>query len=273
MGHPATAPTFAAPPPGPGTLLTTLLVLPCHGTYAAPRHHRAIPPPSTSLCPYTTGAMPCHATPRRAMPCHVTSSCLPLQPIDCWSTWPRRRHQVNVRTQLMRSTSLAYSPTISRTRHHRRPAQRYITSPTTHHGRPPSTDLAHHPLTLSLAVTTYCDRAHAPCTPATHATAILIHHDPYLLCRSPKTPPCAARHFSSRPQAITTSSLPVSSPLQPPPPPSPPATSCTYATYATYTTYATTLGPPPPLPLSSIVTITAKLDPPMHAAWIRTVNQ
>jgi len=77
-----------------------------------------------------------------------------------------------------------------------------------------------------------------------------------------QTPPCAARHFSSPPQAITTSSLLVSLPLPPPTPPSPPATNCTYATYTTYATTVTTLGPPPPLPLSSIVTITAKLNPP-----------
>ena len=30
------------------------------------------------------------------------------------------------------------------------------------------------------------NRAHALCTPTTHATAILIHHDHCLLCRSPK---------------------------------------------------------------------------------------
>ena len=39
------------------------------------------------------------------------------------------------------------------------------------------------------------------------------------------------------------------------------ATNCTNATYATSTTYATavtTLGPPPPLPLSAIVTTAAK---------------
>ena len=156
MGHPATAPTFAAPPPGPGTLLTTLLVLPCHGTYAAPRHHRAIPPPSTSLCPYTTGAMPCHATPRRAMPCHVTSSCLPLQPIDCWSTWPRRRHQVNVRTQLVRSTSLAYSLTISRTRHRRRRRSTGIYNLPHHPPRPTTVNrLSTPPANLSLAVMYY----------------------------------------------------------------------------------------------------------------------
>jgi hypothetical protein len=88
-----------------------------------------------------------------------------------------------------------------------------------------------------------------------------------------QSPPCAARHFSSPPQAITTSSLPVSSPLPPPPPTSPPATNCTNVTYATYPTYATTvttLGPPPPLallPLSSnmvTIMITAKLNPPTH---------
>ena len=220
-----------------------------------PRHDTTVPyvpPPSTSVCPDTTDAMPCHATPSHATPCHVTpchvtSSCLPLQPIDCWSTWPRRRHQVNVRTQLVRSTSLAYSLTISCTRHchrHRRRSTGILTSPITHHGRPPSTDLAHYPLTLSLAVTTYFNRAHALCTPTTHATAILIHHDHCLLCRSPKTPPCPSPcHFSSPPQAITTSPLPVPPPLPPPPPPSPPATNCTNATYSytTYATYATTV--------------------------------
>ena len=122
--------------------------LPCH-TYHLRRLPSAPTPPT-----------PCHATRRQATPCHVTpchvtSSCLPLQPIDCWSTWPRRRHQVNVRTQLVRSTSLAYSLTISRTRHRRRRSG-YITSLTIHHGRGlPSTDLAHHPLTLSLAVMYY----------------------------------------------------------------------------------------------------------------------
>ena len=159
---------------------------------------------------------------------------------------------MNVRTQLVRSTSLAYSLTISRTRHRRRRSG-YITSLTIHHGRGlPSTDLAHHPLTLSLAVMYYVLRPH--------------HDHSYYCMQVAQTPPCAARHFSSPPQAITTSSLPVSSPLPPPPPPpSPLATNCTNVTYTTYTTYATTvttLGPPPPLPLSFIVTITAKLNPP-----------
>ena len=40
------------------------------------------------------------------------------------------------------------------------------------------------------------------------------------------------------------------------------ATNCTNATSTTYATAVTTLGPPPPLPLSFIVTITAKLNPP-----------
>ena len=86
---------------------------PCHTTsvdFPLPLHQRH--------------AMPRHATPRHAMPCHAMSLPLcpytSLQPIDCWSTWPRKRHRVNVRTQLMRSTSLAYSLTISRTRHRRR---------------------------------------------------------------------------------------------------------------------------------------------------------
>jgi len=120
-----------------------------------PRHDTTVPyvpPPSTSVCPDTTDAMPCHATPSHATPCHVTpchvtSSCLPLLATEA--------HQVNVRTQLVRSTSLAYSLTISRTRHRRRRSG-YITSLTIHHGRGlPSTDLAHHPLTLSLAVMYY----------------------------------------------------------------------------------------------------------------------
>ena len=246
MGHPATAPTFAAPPPGPGTLLTTLLVLPCHGTYAAPRHHRAIPPPSTSLCPYTAGAMPCHATPRHAMPCHLTSSYLPLQPIDCWSTWPRRLHQVNVRTQLVRSTSLAYSLTISRTRHrcrrrstgiynlpHHPPWPTTVNRPST----PPANALARcYVLRTATALTLHVHRP--PTLPRSSFTTIITYY-----AGSPKTPPCAARHFSSPPQAINTSSLPVSSPLPPPPPPSPPATNCTNATYSytTYATYATTV--------------------------------
>ena len=209
-------------------------ISPCHTTFLnfpLPLHHRR-------------HATPRHATPCHAMPCHVTSSS-PLQPIDCWSTRPWNRHRVNVRMQLVRSTSLAYSLTISRTRHrHRRRSTGILTSPITHHGRPPSTDLAHYPLTLSLAVTTYFNRAHALCTPTTHATAILIHHDHCLLCRSPKTPPCPSPcHFSSPPQAITTSPLPVPPPLPPPPPPSPPATNCTNATYSytTYATYATTV--------------------------------
>lgn len=275
MGHPATAPTFAAPPPGPGTLLTTLLVLPCHGTYAAPRHHRAIPPPSTSLCPYTAGAMPCHATPRRAMPCHVTSSCLPLQPIDCWSTWPRRRHQVNVRTQLVRSTSLAYSLTISRTRHRRRRRSTGIYNLPHHPPRPTTVNrLSTPPANLSLAVMYYVLRPRSRSMYTDHP----LYRDPHSprslpIMQVAQSPPCAARHFSSPPQAITTSSLPVSSPLPPPPPTSPPATNCTNVTYATYTTYATTvttLGPPPPLallPLSSnmvTIMITAKLNPPTH---------
>jgi len=150
-----------------------------------PRHDTTVPyvpPPSTSVCPDTTDAMPCHATPSHATPCHVTpchvtSSCLPLQPIDCWSTWPRRRHQVNVRTQLVRSTSLAYSLTISRTRHRcRRRSTGILTSPTIHHGRGlPSTHLAHHPLTLSLAVMYYVLR------PRSHSmyTGHPRHRDPH----------------------------------------------------------------------------------------------
>ena len=162
-----------------------------------PRHDTTVPyvpPPSTSVCPDTTDAMPCHATPSHATPCHVTpchvtSSCLPLQPIDCWSTWPRRRHQVNVRTQLVRSTSLAYSLTISRTRHRRRRSG-YITSLTIHHGRGlPSTDLAHHPLTLSLAVMYYVLRPRSRSMYTGHPR----HRDPHsprslpiTVCRSPK---------------------------------------------------------------------------------------
>ena len=100
--------------------------------------------------------MPCHATPRRAMPCHVTSSCLPLQPIDCWSTWPRRRHQVNVRTQLVRSTSLAYSLTISRTRHRRRRRSTGIYNLPHHPPRPTTVNrLSTPPANLSLAVMYY----------------------------------------------------------------------------------------------------------------------
>ena len=209
------------------------------------------------------------------MPCHVTSS-LPLQPIDCWSTRPWNRHRVNVRTQLVRSTSLAYSLTISRTRHrHRRRSTGILTSPITHHGRPPSTDLAHHPLTLSLAVTTYFNRAHALCTPTTHATAILIHHDHCLLCRSPKTPPCPSPcHFSSPPQAITTSPLPVPPPL---PPPSPPATISTRHQLYQRHLYAIATPPtprtpppsppfglPPPLPPLITFTIAAKSTNMQH---------
>ena len=247
-----------------------------------PRHDTTVPyvpPPSTSVCPDTTDAMPCHATPSHATPCHVTpchvtSSCLPLQPIDCWSTWPRRRHQVNVRTQLVRSTSLAYSLTISRTRHRRRrengrrrstgiynlphhpPWPTTVNRPST----PPANALArYYVLRTATALTLH---VHRPPTPPRSSFTTIIT---YYCMQVAQTPPCAARHFSSPPQAITTSSLLVSSPLPPPPPPSPPATKLTNVTYTTYTTYATTvttLGPPPPLPLSSIVTITAKLNPP-----------
>ena len=196
MGHPATAPTFAAPPPGPGTLLTTLLVLPCHGTYAAPRHYRAIRTTSVDFrLPrhHRRHAMPRDAKPRHAMSRHAMSRPLacPYSPliVACWSTWPRRRHQVNVRTQLVRSTSLAYSLTISRTRHRRRRSG-YITSLTIHHGRGlPSTDLAHHPLTLSLAVMYYVLRPRSRSMYTGHPR----HRDPHsprslpiTVCRSPK---------------------------------------------------------------------------------------
>ena len=167
----------------------------CHTTsvdFRLPLHHRR-------------HAMPRHATPRHAMPCHVTSS-LPLQPSDCWSTWPRRRHQVNVRTQLVRSTSLAYSLTISRTRHRRR--RRRSTGIYNLPHRPPWPTTVNRPSTPPANALARCyyvlQPCSTPCTPTTHVTAILIHHDHYQLCRSPKTPPCAARHFSSPPQAITT---------------------------------------------------------------------
>ena len=206
----------------------------CHTTsvdFRLPLHHRRHAMPRHATPRHAT---PRHATPRHAMPCHVTSS-LPLQPSDCWSTWPRRRHQVNVRTQLVRSTSLAYSLTISRTRHRRR--RRRSTGIYNLPHRPPWPTTVNRPSTPPANALARCyyvlQPCSTPCTPTTHVTAILIHHDHYQLCRSPKTPPCAARHFSSPPQAITTSSLPVSSPLPPPSLPSPPATRCTNATYAT----------------------------------------
>ena len=107
------------------------------------------------------------------------------------------------------------------------------------------------------------NRAHALCTPTTHATAILIHHDHCLLCRSPKTPPCPSPcHFSSPPQAITTSPLPVPPPL---PPPSPPATISTRHQLYQRHLYAIATPPtprtPPPSPPFG-------LPPPLRAAAI-----
>ena len=155
-----------------------------------PRHDTTVPYHLRRLPSAPTPPAPCHATPRHAMPCHLTSSYLPLQPIDCWSTWPLRLHQVKVRTQLVRSTSLAYSLTISRTRHRcRRRSTGIITSPTIHHGRLPSTDLAHHPLMLSLAVMYYVLRPRSRSMYTGHPR----HRDPHsprslpiTVCRSPK---------------------------------------------------------------------------------------
>jgi hypothetical protein len=234
--------------------------LPCH-TYHLRRLPSAPTPPT-----------PCHATRRQATPCHVTpchvtSSCLPLQPIDCCmlvdlatEAPPSERTYAACAINIARVFAhyISYPPPppplwIYNLPHHPPWPRSTVNRPST----PPANALARcHVLRTATALTLH---VHRPPTPPRSSFTTIIT---YYCMQVAQTPPCAARHFSSPPQAITTSSLLVSSPLPPPPPPSPPATNCTNVTYATYTTYATTLGPPPPLPLSSIVTITAKLNPP-----------